>query len=302
MKKTTHTMVLTVCAVAIALFFPARLNAHPGSGIVVDRHGNIYFVDTGAGVWKIDRSGKLSRHQGPAYHWMAIDVDGRLKKLSLPSFAAGGATVTRVGEDPSLLLSSDFPVVVARDGSLYYPWLLSGDQLKVYRLAPTGKTSVLTTLTVSTEGEPIRWLNGIAAGPDGSIYYTENSAVRKISPQGQVSTVVSDITLTGCVSIPEVGEHLGVYLRGLDIDAQGTVYVAATGCGSVLKIATDGKVTTILRSSSPWSPTGIAVSGNDLYVLEYFHTAGDNRREWLPRVRKLSSDGSAVTVAEIKQR
>lgn len=302
MKKTTHTMVLTVCAVAIALFFPVRLNAHPGSGIVVDRHGNIYFVDTGAGVWKIDRNGKLTRHQGPAYHWMAIDVDGRLKNLSLPSFAAGGATVTRVGDEPSLLLSSDFPVVVARDGSLYYPWLLPGDQLKVYRLAPSGKTSVLTTLTVSTEGKPIRWLNGIAARPDGSIYYTENRAVRKISPQGQVSTVVSDITLTGCASIPEVGEHLGVYLRGLDIDAQGTVYVAATGCGSVLKIATDGKVTTVLRSSSPWSPTGIAVSGNDLYVLEYFHTAGDNRREWLPRVRKLSSDGSVVTVAEIKQR
>jgi len=301
----THIFRSTVFAVTLCLLLPAQTDAHPGSGIVVDQQGNIYFVDTGGGVWKIDRNGQLSRHEGPAYHWMAIDLDGKLKDVTMPSFSLDDATVTRVSEDPSLILSSDFPIVVGRNGSLFYPWHTSSrsnDRLKVFRLATTGQTSILVTLPDSSEGRALRWLNGIASGPDGSIYYTENRAVRKISPQGKLSTVADSISLTSCISIPGVGGHLGPLLRGLDVDANGNIYVAATGCGSVLKIPTDGRVISILNSASPWSPTGVAVSGNDLYVLEYLHTEGDNRREWLPRVRKLSADGRVSTVAEIKER
>ncbi len=284
---------------ALMLFLVANeVAAHPGSGIVVDRLGNIYFVDTGSGVYKIDRNGKLTRLSGPAYHWMAIDVDGRLTNATLPYFSSGDATVTRVGVDPTLLLSSDFPITVGRDGNLYYPWLVS-EQLKVFRLPPSGTTSVLQALPTSTENGPLRWLNGIVAGLGGSIYYTENKAVRKITPQGKFLTVVDNVMLSGCDSVPGLEADHGPYLRGLDVDAQGTVYVAATGCGAVLKITTDKKITTVLRTSSPWSPTGVAVFGTDLFVLEYLHTEGDNRREWLPRVRKLSSDGKVVTVTTI---
>lgn len=302
MKLPTQFSALILFALTVALVLPADVTAHPGSGIVVDRHGNIYFVDTGAGVWKINRDGTLTRHPGPAFHWMAIDHDGRLANVSLPSFSYGGATVTRAGAEPTLLLASDFPIAVGRDGDLYYPWLGSGDRLQVFRLAPSGQTSVLVTVPVSTEGSALRWLNGIAAGPDGSIYYAENRAVRKITPQGQVSTLAGNISLTGCATIPEVGAHLAPFLRGLDVDAKGNVYVAASGCGSVLKISPDGLVTTILKTSNPWSPTAVAVFGTDLYVQEYLHTSGDDRKEWLPRVRKLSADGRVVTVAEIKKR
>jgi len=300
MKPTTHKLCFTIFALAAALLLPARTDAHPGSGIVVDRQGNIYFVDTGGGVFKIGRSGRLSRVQGPAYPWMAIDLDGKLKDVKMPYFSSGDATVTMVGEDPALILSSDFPVVVGRDGSLYYPWYR--DRLEVFRLNPSGQTSVLVTLPDTTESGPLRWLNGVAAGPDGSIYYSENRAMRKISPQGRLITVANSISLTGCASIPGMDGHLGPNLRSLDIDSSGNVFVAASGCGRVLKITADGQVTSILSATSPWSPTGVAVSGKDLYVLEYLHTVGDNRREWLPRVRKLSADGSVSTVAEIKER
>ena len=50
--------------------------AHPGSGIVADRHGNVYFVDTGKGVWKVDAQGRLLPHEGPAFHFMTIDANG----------------------------------------------------------------------------------------------------------------------------------------------------------------------------------------------------------------------------------
>jgi len=327
MKITTHGFWLTIFTLTISLLLPVRIDAHPGSGIVVDRQGNIYFVDTGAGlpakgrrfglpaqesskgqagpqagVRKIDRNGKLTRLSGPAYHWMTIDVDSRLTNVTLPYFSSGGATVTRVGVDPTLLLASDFPITVGLDGSLYYPWLRDSEQLQVFRLGTSGTTTVLTTLPANTESGPLRWLNGMVAAPDGSIYYTENRTVRRITPEGKLITVAGDVTVSTCDSVPGVHAHLGPLLRGLDVDAQGIVYVAATGCGSVVKITADGKFTNILRTSSPWSPTGVAAFGNDLYVLEYLHTEGDNRREWLPRVRKLSADGSVSTVAEIKKR
>jgi sugar lactone lactonase YvrE len=99
-----------------------------------------------------------------------------------------------------------------------------------------------------------------------------------------------------------VESELGTYCRGLDVDSAGTVYVAATGCRAVLKIARDKKVAAVLRSESPWSPTGVALSGSDVYVLEYTHTEGDDRREWLPRVRKISSDGRVATIATVDRR
>ena len=245
---------------------------------------------------------ELTSLSGPAYHWMAIDIDNRLTNVTLPYFASDDATVTRVGTNPTLLLSSDFPLTVGRDGSLYYPWRRDGDQVQVFRLTPSRVTTVLTTLPANTEGRPLRWLNGVAMGPDGSLYYTETRAVRRISPQGELATVAANVGLSGCDSVPGVEANLGPYLRGLDVDAMGTVYVAASGCRAVLKITADKKVTTVLRASSPWSPTGVTVSGDDLYVLEYLHTPGDNRREWLPRVRKLTPDGQVVTVATIDRR
>ncbi|MDP1676279.1 MAG: SMP-30/gluconolactonase/LRE family protein [Bacteroidota bacterium] len=286
---------------AVLLFFiGSEVFAHPGSGIVVDRQGNIYFVDTGSGVWKIDLTGKLTRIPGPSYHWMAIDVDGRLANVKLPYFSSEDATVTRVGSNPTLLLSSDFPISVGRDGSLYYPWVNSEQQVQIFRIAPSGNTTVVKTLPParSPSGE-LRWRNGIAVTSDGSIYYTEDRAVRKISPEGELTTVISDLNVPGCGSAAGVEPELGPYCRGIAVDSAGTVYVAAAGCGAVLRISTDKKVTTILHASSPWSPSAVAVSGNNLYVLEYIHTANENRREWLPRVRKVSSDGSVTTIATI---
>jgi hypothetical protein len=283
------------------LFLGSEVFAHPGSGIVVDRQGIVYFVDTGSGVWRVERDGTLTKLTAPAYHWMAIDVDKKLVGARLPNFSQVGATVTRASGDSRILVSSDFPIAVGWDGALYYPWVRAGERLQIFRLTPSGSTTVLATLPERTESGPLRWLNGIAASSDGSIYYSENRVVRKITPQGQISTIVSTLSLSGCDSVPEVGPELGTYFRGLDVGTDGIVYVAATGCKSVLKITANGKVATIARAWSPWSPTGVAVSGSDVYVLEYLHTPGDNRREWLPRVRKISSDGIVVTVATIER-
>jgi sugar lactone lactonase YvrE len=295
MKQTIFTLL------TFALLLPeGDVLAHPGSGIAVDRQGNVYFVDTGSGVWKIERDGKLTKLSAPAYHWMAFDVDNKLSKTRIPRLTRDGATVTRDSGDPRVIVSSDFPIAVGPDGALYYPWANAEQQVQIFRVAPSGTTSVVITLPParSATGE-IRWRNGINVAADGSIYFTEDRAVKRITPEGKLTTVAGNLDVPGCGSVVGVEPELGAYCRGLDVGADGTVYVAATGCRAVLRITPDGKITTVLQASSPWSPTSVAVHGSDLYVLEYLHTAGDNRREWLPRVRKLSSDGSIITLATI---
>ena len=42
--------------------------------------------------------------------------------------------------------------------------------------------------------------------------------------------------------------------------------------------------------------TGVAVHGKDVYVLEYTHANQGSDRGWVPRVRKLASDGKVTTL------
>ncbi|HZE72107.1 MAG TPA: hypothetical protein VE135_21570 [Pyrinomonadaceae bacterium] len=50
------------------------------------------------------------------------------------------------------------------------------------------------------------------------------------------------------------------------------------------------------------SPTAIALLVGNVLVLEYLHTAVESRREWLPRVRKIASDGTETLIATIDRR
>ena len=128
---------------------------HPGSGIVVDRQGLVYFTDTGHGVWKIDERGQLKSHGGQAFHWMTVDVDGRFAKTRWPAFAEPSAEIQRVGDKPTLLVASDFPLTVSRDGTLYYPDLGRDQRVQVVRLVPSGNRSVLATLPAVSDNGPL---------------------------------------------------------------------------------------------------------------------------------------------------
>lgn len=178
----------TALALAAACLLSTPVLAHPGSGIAVDRLGQVYFLDTGSGLWKIDAHGKLARISGTMFHWLALDANDRFANARLPS--GPDWEISRVGANPMLLLSSDFPIAIGQDGNLDYP---SGPPsgLRIMRMIPSGGTSVLATLPATTSG-PLPHINGITAGPDDSLYYTENSAIRRITAQGRVSTRCDD--------------------------------------------------------------------------------------------------------------
>jgi hypothetical protein len=300
MKKTLRSSLLISLTNLLVAVFSISIMAHPGSGIVVDRRGEVYFLDTGSGVWKIDLQGKLTQLPGPRFHWLTLDADDCFSTAHLPAGAAGD--ITRVGTSPTLLVASDYPVAIGANGLLYYPSYTSGSGLQLMELTPANQTRMLTNLSAAGTRD-LRWLNGLAAGSDGSLYYTEDDAIRRISARGEVSTVVAKPKIPTCVSIAGSPRPM---LRGLAADSNGTIYVAASGCGSLLKVSAGGQVTTVHQLQSPWTPTAVALFKDNIYVLEYLQTAAsmqpEDRSAWLPRVRKITANGRSTIIASIDRR
>ncbi|KGQ19349.1 hypothetical protein LF41_2999 [Lysobacter dokdonensis DS-58] len=289
-----QTFVRTLVA-GLLLCLAASAFAHPGASIHVAVDGRVFFVDTGGGVFVVGRDGKRVKQPGPAFHWFALDEASGLAKTRWP--AIPGAEITAVGTRPTVVLSSDFPVAVGADGALYYPRLRGGTQFELVRVAPAGTLTVHARFPAMKRSDgDFQYVNGLAATPDGALYFTHDRSVHRIDAKGRVTTIARDVVVPGCARIPGVEPQVGPYLRGLDVAPNGTVFVAAAGCGAVLMISPKGVVTPVLRATPPYSPTAVAVAKGEVFVLEYLHTVGDDRTQWLPRVRKITTQGTVELV------
>jgi WD40 repeat protein len=299
-------MRISVSASVVAVLVLSALSAppasaHPASGIVVDQQGQVFFQDiAGRTIWKIDAEGKLTKfHQSKGGHWMTLDAAGSFARTQPRFFER----ITPTGVKPALIYADGgSPLVVHPDGNLYY---VSNDArmtpggLHLTRMSPDGKLSVFSPdLNKTTEKLGI---TGLATGPDGSLYLACSSAVLKVKMDGTFTKLSHPVVVKDCdVDFPDGNPRFPMpALRGLAVDSRGTVYAAATGCHRVVKITPDGKVETILKAERPWSPTGVAVRGEDIYVLEYTNATKGNDQGWLPRVRKLGRDGTVITLATI---
>ena len=129
----------SILALAVASLLPTPASAHPGSGIVVDRLGQVYFVDMVSGVWRLNPKGGLTHLPGQAFHWMALEAEGHFDGGRLPS--GTGGDFTRIGSNPTLLLASDFPIAIAPDGNLYFP-SKGGTAIQVKRFSSSGRNGV----------------------------------------------------------------------------------------------------------------------------------------------------------------
>lgn len=296
-------IVKTFINLVLCLLLGTTASAHPGSGIVVDKHGQIFFADTGQGVWKIDTYGKLTYVPASSFHWMALDEVGNFAG-SQKNFGEWFERVTPQDSKPVVITCSDFPLTANRDGNMYYADTRPSSP-RIVRRTPDGSESVLV------RGEMFQGISGIAAGPDCSLYVTDASradvnTIRKITMEGVISTFASldkiEIGIDSANQPPP--ETPAAYCRGLAVDSQGVVYMAATGSRSVLKITPQGEVSTILRAPSPWSPTGVVVFRGEVYVLEWRDAAPSRtevRRDWIPRVRKVGRDGKITTLATVSR-
>ena len=132
---------------------------------------------------------------------------------------------------------------------------------------------------------------GVAAGADGSVYFADsnNNRVRKIAPNGVISTIAGDGTTTQ-LNAPE----------GVAVDAAGNVYIADSGNNLVRKVTPAGAVSTFAGNGTPGStgdggaasaaelnaPFGLTLdAAGNLYITEF---TGD-------RVRKVSAATGAIS-------
>jgi hypothetical protein len=292
---------------AILLSIPAA--AHPSSGIVVDNDGNVFIADLSRGLIKIDPAGKVSTINKEAGHWLALDPEGAFANVDFtksPHWPRWFKLRTPAGQKPALLTDGGSPLVVGPDKNLYY---VCGDDNKftpgghlLARLSPEGKESLFTP-NLSRTSEELGGIKGLALGPENFFYLSYPKAILKVSSDGKVATIANPITPRDCDKHPQtITDAPG--LRGLAVDAKGNVYAAATGCRLVLKITpgktpADARVQTILKSEPPWSPSGVALHNDTLYILEQVNANSEAHEDWPPRVRKLTPDGKVTTLFEV---
>lgn len=152
----------------------------------------------------------------------------------------------------------------------------------------------------------LRLPGGLAAAPDGSLYFTEQAGgrVRRIAPDGTVTGVAGAPNATGGFA-GDGGPAASAQLQfpdGVAADSHGNVFVADTGNQRIRKIGPDGIITTVAGSgiaafdgdggpataASLSRPTALAVDRFDnLYIAD----AGNNR------IRKVDAGGTITTFA-----
>src|SRR5262249_29570090 len=160
-----------------------------------------------------------------------------------------------------------------------------------------GKRVLVSPTLKKTLAEMKEAVTGLAVGPDGSLFVACPSAIVRVKTDGAATTVVHPIEVKDGADAfdkyPDSPFFHAPYLRGLAVTAEETIYAAVCGRRCVVKVSKEGKLTTVLTADSPWTPTGVAVRGDDVFVLEYTHDG--KPEDWVPRVRKIGKGGRVVT-------
>jgi hypothetical protein len=312
MKRKLIPIILTLAAQLC--FLSAHAKGHPASGIVVDRAGNIYFSDLET-VWKLDASGKLSVFRpgvpGRHVHELSIDEQDNIYGADISYVSEKWISdvwrMTPEGKFAYLLEPTDnaprgMSIWRDRQGNMYL--VDQNNHLKqqtlLLRRTPEGKVSTLAGSAyghADGKGVAARFssVGGMAFGLDDSLYLTDGTFVRRVMPDGTVTTVASDLNVRTSEDKPTLFGGLYGNLAGLGVDGNGNVYVADAGNRRLLKIESGGKVAVLLRTEPPFFPNGVAAARGNLYVLEVGLTLPNLTSG--PRIRKITPDGKSVILA-----
>jgi len=306
---------LSLAAIAVFLCFGREADAHVGTGIDLDRQGRIYFTDTYHNcIWSLESNGKLTPLlRGVHLDYLIVGDDGYVYLIK-----DGVWKISSQSQMTEVLSSTHFPegsrpLCIDRQANIYF---VNGNVAlkrapEIYRRTSEGKVTVIAggdepQQVVQAVQAILRHINSAAWSPDGSLYIRDDQLIRRVSPDGKVSTLAHSEDAT----MAEDGEERLVRTMGMAADAAGNVYVANYWKRAVMKVTPDGRLMTILTSNWPWVPVGVATSGGDIYVLERMgnpygpstvlevSTLAD--RLGSPRVRKISPDGAITTLVVVK--
>ena len=304
---------IVLAVVAQCLSCAQTVKAHEGWGIVVDRQGQIYFSDIPTNtIWRITRDGKLEAFLSNKHsHALVMGEDGSIYGTQEHHAAAVG-NVWHIAPDGSfsniITPTRDFPLnlhpfTLDRDGNIYSTNSISfpnqGDKTTLLKAKPNGEVTILAGglrgYRDGRRGEAqFSGIDGMAWATDGSLYVTDGVYVRRVTMDGTVTTIGN-----GALTSQSYGEDL----MGLALAPGGSLYVADYSQRRVLQLMPDGNTRTILETGMFWSPTGITIVGEDLYVLEHLRMPlvilGDLGIGAYARVRKVSPNGEVERIATV---
>jgi uncharacterized protein (TIGR03437 family) len=278
-------------------------------GIAVDPAGNVFACENENNiVVKVSPAGVLTVVAGTGV--LAFSGDG------------GPATSASLALDMTRLVAANSQVAVDAAGNLYIADTISH---RVRKVSPAG---IITTVAgnrnpvFAGDGGPatsasLNWPAGVAVDAAGNVYIgdTNNHRVRKVTPDGTITTIAGDGYKLGIDGRlrgdggPATRASLN-YPMGVAVDAAGTLYIADNWNHRIRKVNPQGTITTVAGSGSAFLtgffgggfsgdggpatkaelnlPIGVAVdAGGSFYIAD-----SENHR-----IRKVTPEGTIATVA-----
>jgi len=239
----------------------------------------------------LQRHSLIQRTKATPFGW-TVSLK-RLTGAEAPGFGDGSATEARFSDPFGLAIDPAGRLLIAD----------AGDNNRIRMISPNG---LVTTIAGSEEGfadgsgEDARFHtpSGLAIDRGGNIFVadTGNNAIRRITPQGTVSTLAGN-GKAGHRDGPGREAQFNGPL-GVAVDHAGNVYVADTYNDRIRMISPDGQVSTLAGGNRPGYQDGTAAlfdtpctlvvdATGTLYVAD----TGNNA------IRKLTHDGRVSTVA-----
>jgi sugar lactone lactonase YvrE len=254
-------------------------------GVAVDAQGVVYVTDAGNGkIRKITTDGMVGTLAGSGNQGFK-DGTGTAAEFDTPSgIAVDAQGIVYVADSHNHIIRK-----IKKDGSVS---TFAGD----VNNAPG---------YMEGKGTAARFNNpvGIAVDVQYNVYVADrnNHVIRKITPDGVVSTLAGVGTVQGSADGPGISAKFSSP-AGVAVDAQGTVYVADLNNNKIRKITSTGEVSTLAGSgiygsvngtgteANFASPFGVAVDAKGIVYVAENGGAGN-------KIRKITKAGVASTLA-----
>lgn len=286
---------------ALTLLFASPAVAHPPRGIAVAEDGRVYFSDLER-IWSIAPNGRMMvirRSVGAHTHELFLDAGGHLfgedsfydpatrrYRAALWMIAPDGSYSTTYGPTGNPAFGAG--VLRDRFGCSYLVGETRARALLLHRLCPGGRPQLLSDRAAARGAEPpvlLSNVGGAAFGPDGSFFFRHRGIVQRLRAGDRLVTAAAGFA-------PEN--------FGIAVDESGALYVVEHANRRIVRVGANGRRSVPITAQAPWAPSGVAVRGGALYVLEVMDYAAGQPNRF--RVRRLGRDGRARLLGAVSEK